>query len=290
MSYDEKMIIKKIGVYPNLRKERVKKELVGILNMVRENGLIPFLPENIAEFYGCESYIPGDEKSLETIDAFMSLGGDGTLLRMAELLARVDVPGFGVNFGRLGFLAEVEYDDLASALRILSHGFYTVENRAMISAKVFKNKKETLCANALNDVVVSKGKISKMAHYLLRINGKQSAYMAADGIIVATATGSTAYSLSAGGPLVSPNLDVMVITPICPHALANRPLVIPLTEVVEIETDRDGEKLLLEADGRIVGPIDDDNVVVIEQSPYTMQLLRLSAQSYYDNWQEKLMR
>ncbi|MCQ2381621.1 MAG: NAD(+)/NADH kinase [Acidaminococcaceae bacterium] len=283
-------MIKKLGVYPNLHKEVVKKNLAHIIDLVREAGLIPLLPSDIAITFGCDSYIVGDEKSLQSMDVFMSVGGDGTLLRMAELLAKVDVPGFGVNFGHLGFLAEVEASELPSALKMLVQGYYTVENRTMLFAKVMREKKQILEAHALNDIVVSKGKISKMAHYLLRINGKQSSYMAADGIIVASATGSTAYSLSAGGPLVYPNLDVMVITPICPHALAIRPLVIPLSEVVEIETERDGEQLMLEADGKLMGPIEDDCIVSVEQSPYKMQLLRLSAKSYYDNWQEKLMR
>jgi len=282
--------MKNLGLYPNLKKELVKKYLPHVVDLVRQAGLVPFLPEDIAGEFGAPSYTPGKEETFKDIEAFMSLGGDGTLLRMAELLAQVDMPAFGVNFGRLGFLAEVGHAELPSALKMLSQDYYTIENRSMLSAKVYRDKQVLHETHALNDIVVSKGKVSKMAHYLMRINGKKSAYLAADGIIVASATGSTAYSMSAGGPLVHPNLEVMVITPICPHELGNRPLVIPLDEVVEIETERDGEELVLQSDGKIVGPIEDDCIVQVEKSPYTMQLLRVSTQNYYDSWQEKLTR
>lgn len=282
--------MKNLGIYPNLQKELVKKNLPHVVELVRQAGLTPFLPEDIAAEFAAKSYTPGQEDTFQDIEAFMSLGGDGTLLRMAELLAQVDMPAFGVNFGRLGFLAEVGHGELPSALKMLGGDYYTIEERRMLSAKVFRDRQVLHETHALNDIVVSKGKVSKMAHYLMRINGKKSAYLAADGIIVASATGSTAYSMSAGGPLVHPNLEVMVITPICPHELGNRPLVIPLDEVVEIETERDGEELVLQSDGKIVGPIADDSIVQVERSPYVMQLLRVSAQNYYDSWQEKLMR
>ena len=283
-------MIKKLGIYPNLHKEKVKDGLQNIVTLVKEAGLIPYLPSDIAKEYACESYIKGDIESLKNLDAVMTLGGDGTFLRASEYLAKAGVFGFGVNFGHLGFLAEVEIDDLKNSLQLLAAGKYTINNRDMLLARVMQEDKEILRTHALNDIVVSRAKISRMAHYLMRINGKQSAYMAADGIIIATATGSTAYSLSAGGPLVHPNVPAMVITPICPHSLSNRPLVIPLSELVEVETEREGEELILEADGKTIGPIEDDSIVIVGKSKYQMQILRLTDASYYDNWQKKLTR
>lgn len=271
-------------------KKLVEKNLGQVVDLVRAAGLVPYLPEEIATQYACDSYIPGDEKSLSQVDAFMSLGGDGTLLRMADLLVRINMPAFGVNFGHLGFLAEVGVSDMFSALKMIANEKYSVENRAMLKTTVIREGKETHKAHALNDIVVSKSKVSKMAHYIVRINGKQAANIAADGIIVATATGSTAYSLSAGGPLVHPSLDAMVLTPICPHSLANRPLVIPMNEILEIESERDGEELILQADGKLLGPIADDCVVKIVKSNYQMQLLRVTTKDYYGTMQEKLMR
>ena len=283
-------MIKKIGIYPNLRKEVVVKQLEHIVSLVKEAGLMPYLPEDIATKYDCQSYVSGNEESLRQVDVFMSLGGDGTLLRMADLLVRINMPAFGVNFGHFGFLAEVETHELPSALKMIAQDFYTVENRSMLKTVVLQNGKEISKSHALNDIVVSKAKISKMAHYFIEVNGKQAASIAADGIIVATATGSTAYSLSAGGPLVHPDVDAMVITPICPHSISNRPLVIPMDSMVEISTERDKEQLILQADGKILGPIEDDCVVKIIKSNYKMQLLRVTTEDYYDNLQEKLMR
>ena len=283
-------MIKKLGIYPNMCKELVRKNLSHVVDLVRAAGLVPYLPVEIAQQYGCDSYIPGDEKSLSQVDVFMSLGGDGTLLRMADLLVRINMPAFGVNFGHLGFLAEVSASELPSALKMIVNDFYSVENRAMLKTTVIREGKETHKAHALNDIVVSKSKVSKMAHYIVRINGKQAANIAADGIIVATATGSTAYSLSAGGPLLHPSLEAIVLTPICPHSLANRPLVVPLTECLEIESERDGEELILQADGKLLGPIADDCVVKIIRSNYQMQLLRVTNKDYYDTMQKKLMR
>ena len=150
-----------------------------MVELVRQAGLTPFLPEDIAAEFDARSYTPGQEDTFQDIEAFMSLGGDGTLLRMAELLAQVDMPAFGVNFGRLGFLAEVGHGELPSALKMLSGDYYTIEERRMLSAKVFRDRQILHETHALNDIVVSKGKISKMAHYLMRINGKKSAYLAA---------------------------------------------------------------------------------------------------------------
>ena len=277
-----------IGIYPNLKKEIVRENLSQVVKLALGAGLTPFLPQEIAADFGTRAYIPGDEESLEGIEAFVSLGGDGTLLRMADLLVRVNMPAFGVNFGRLGFLAEVEFSGLADAFRMLKKDSYSIENRAMLKTTVYREKNLLHKAHALNDIVVSKGKVSKMGHYLMRINGKKSVSLAADGIIVATATGSTAYSMSAGGPLLHPNVEGMVITPICPHDLSSSPLVIPLNDVVEIESERDGEELILQADGKIIGPIQDDCLVQVEKSRYTMQLLRVLAKNYYDTWQEKL--
>lgn len=281
--------MKKIGIYPNLRKKPVREALPAIVGLVRKTGLEPFLPEEIAAEYGCGSYRTGVADSAGP-DVYMSLGGDGTLLRMASLLAAAAVPGFGVNFGRLGFLAEIEYGELQSALQCLVQGRYVLEKRRMVRAQVLRNGQELLQCHALNDIVVSKAKVSKMAHYVISVNGLQAACLGADGIIVATATGSTAYSLSAGGPLVDPRLGVTVVTPICPHSLTNRPWVVPIEAEVCIETERDGEQLMLEKDGILVGTVEDDSIVRVSESPYCMQLLRLPNGNYYDRLQDKLAR
>ena len=145
-------------------------------------------------------------------------------------------------------------------------------------------------AHALNDHVLAKGMFSKLAHMMLFINGKLSGKYAADGLIIATATGSTAYSLSAGGPLVMPELDVSVITPVCAHSLANRALIIPMTEKIELKPVPGSEEMLLSADGENVIEVPNDTMVHIEKCPYDMKLIRLTSRDYYQTWQQKLMR
>ena len=144
-------------------------------------------------------------------------------------------------------------------------------------------------AHALNELVLAKGAFSKMAHMQTYINGKPSGSYSADGLIVATATGSTAYSLSAGGPLVQPELEVSIITPICAHSLAARTLVIPMSEVIDLKPKAGSEDMMLSADGEDVGDVTEDTYVRIAKSPYKMQFIRLTSRDYYQTWQQKLM-
>ena len=205
-------------------------------------------------------------------------------------MAPLKIPVFGVNFGKLGFLAEIELNELPEALSKLTAGEYVLEERSQLQACVWRDGKVLIDAHALNDMVVAKGHFSKLAHLSLKVNGKRSGNYAADGIIMATATGSTAYSLSAGGPLVHPSLDVTIITPICAHALYTRPLLIPMDRVIELNAIPPYEELLLSADGEIVASIAENDTVRIAKSPDKVTFIRLNGRSYYETWQEKLIR
>lgn len=284
------MTIKRLGIFPNMGKEKVCAALPEFLSMCRECGIAPVLPCSIAADYGCASYALNDSEQLSNLDAGVSLGGDGTLLKMAGYLAPVQVPVFGINFGKLGFLAEIDSNSIHKAVTKLSQGIFSYENRSLLRAEVIKDDKIFKTADALNDLVLAKGTFSKLAHLQMYINGKASGTYAADGIIVATATGSTAYSLSAGGPLVQPELDISVITPVCAHSLTARALVIPMSEMIEFRALPGSEELLLSADGENVIAVTDDMCVRIRKSPYTMQFIRLTSRDYYQTWQQKLMR
>ena len=200
------------------------------------------------------------------------------------------VPAFGINFGKLGFLAEIDLPGMRKAISKLAQGNYTIERRKMLQATVIKDGTVLLTDHALNDFVLAKGMFSKLAHLRMYINGKPSGRYAADGLIIATATGSTAYSLSAGGPLVMPELDVSVITPVCAHSLTARALVIPLSDCIELTAVPGSEEMMLSCDGENVIEVQDDTYVRIEKSPYTMKLIRLTSRDYYQTWQQKLMR
>ena len=223
-------------------------------------------------------------------DLIITLGGDGTLLQMARYTVPAGVPAFGINFGKLGILAEIDLPGMRKAISKLAQGNYTIERRKMLQATVFKDGNVLSTAHALNDFVLAKGMFSKLAHLRMFINGKPSGRYAADGLIISTATGSTAYSLSAGGPLVMPELDVSVITPVCAHSLTARALVIPLSDCIELTAVPGSEEMMLSCDGENVIEVQDDTFVRIEKSPYTMKLIRLTSRDYYQTWQQKLMR
>ena len=284
------MEAKRLGIFPNLSKEKVCIALPEFVELCKDWRLIPVLPESVAEQYECEAYCESDPQSLQRLDFAVSLGGDGTLLQMARYLAPLGVPAFGINFGKLGFLAEIDLRGMYKAISRLSQGNYTIETRSMLLASVLRNGEVIAQAHALNDHVLAKGMFSKLAHMMLFINGKLSGKYAADGLIIATATGSTAYSLSAGGPLVMPELDVSVITPVCAHSLANRALIIPMTEKIELKPVPGSEEMLLSADGENVIEVQNDTMVHIEKCPYDMKLVRLTSRDYYQTWQQKLMR
>lgn len=284
------MEAKRLGIFPNLSKEKVCIALPEFIELCKDWRLIPVLPESVADQYECEAYCESDPQSLQRLDFAVSLGGDGTLLQMARYLAPLGVPAFGINFGKLGFLAEIDLRGMYKAISRLSQGNYTIETRSMLLASVLRDGEVIAQAHALNDHVLAKGMFSKLAHMMLFINGKLSGKYAADGLIIATATGSTAYSLSAGGPLVMPELDVSVITPVCAHSLANRALIIPMTEKIELKPVPGSEEMLLSADGENVIEVPNDTMVHIEKCPYDMKLVRLTSRDYYQTWQQKLMR
>ena len=284
------MEAKRLGIFPNLSKEKVCIALPEFIELCKDWRLIPVLPESVADQYECEAYCEGDPQSLQRLDFAVSLGGDGTLLQMARYLAPLGVPAFGINFGKLGFLAEIDLRGMYKAISRLSQGNYTIETRSMLLASVLRDDEVIAQAHALNDHVLAKGMFSKLEHMMLFINGKLSGKYAADGLIIATATGSTAYSLSAGGPLVMPELDVSVITPVCAHSLANRALIIPMTEKIELKPVPGSEEMLLSADGENVIEVPNDTMVHIEKCPYDMKLVRLTSRDYYQTWQQKLMR
>ena len=284
------MEAKRLGIFPNLSKEKVCIALPEFIELCKDWRLIPVLPESVADQYECEAYCESDPQSLQRLDFAVSLGGDGTLLQMARYLAPLGVPAFGINFGKLGFLAEIDLRGMYKAISRLSQGNYTIETRSMLLASVLRDDEVIAQAHALNDHVLAKGMFSKLAHMMLFINGKLSGKYAADGLIIATATGSTAYSLSAGGPLVMPELDVSVITPVCAHSLANRALIIPMTEKIELKPVPGSEEMLLSADGENVIEVPNDTMVHIEKCPYDMKLVRLTSRDYYQTWQQKLMR
>jgi NAD+ kinase len=215
------------------------------------------------------------------------IGGDGTLLSAARFYAKFDIPVFGINSGRLGFLAQLRPEDIEFGFEKLFNGEFKIEQRTMLRA--FDEFKK-MSFDALNDIVVKGGILSRTARLYLYINDKHVCDYLADGLIVATPTGSTAYTLSAGGPVLAPGLDAFVIVPICAHSLTTRPLVIPSSEKIEIKTCTNCELIYLTTDGQENYRIEANDKIFIEKNEKTAKLVLLDKENngFYSVLKEKL--
>ena len=220
----------------------------------------------------------------------LTLGGDGTILRAARYVTQLNIPLLGVNMGKLGFLTEVAAPDLYPALLKIKRGEYILEKRNMLQLTVWQGEKMTCKAHALNDMVLESSDRSRLTRMSLKINGEPTANAPSDGLIIATATGSTAYSLSAGGPVVHPSLKASIITPICPHALHARPLVIPMEHPIEITSRPPYETILISADGMTVSHLAWNQRALIEKSPCDARFVRINPLSYYATWQDRMLK
>lgn len=224
----------------------------------------------------------------ETARAIVVLGGDGTFLATARLSAERPVPIVGVNLGSLGFLTEVTTEDLPAALEETLAGRARLAERRMLRAVVRRPGAEPVSLQALNDVVLSRGTLGRVVDIEALIDGHELASFTGDGVIVATPTGSTAYALSSGGPIVHPSVRVLVFAPICPHTLSVRPLVIDDESRLELRLRSRNEELFLSVDGQTPVPVGREDVVEVTRSPHTALLVRSSRLGFYDLLRTKL--
>ncbi|HHT27352.1 MAG TPA: NAD(+)/NADH kinase [Firmicutes bacterium] len=224
------------------------------------------------------------EKEFLQADAAIVLGGDGALLTAARLLYGTGIPILGVNLGRIGFLSEIEPAQLSEALPRLLRGEYTVVERMMLEAQVMRAGVLLQKQTALNDVVIARGTFGRMLSLEATAEGYRIGTYVGDGIIVATPTGSTAYSLSAGGPIVHPEMNAILVTPVCPHSLAARTVVLPGSSVVRIRvtTPTEHDDLMLTADGVHGKHLMSGDEVLVGRAPYATRLIRMREGSFYD--------
>jgi NAD+ kinase len=221
-------------------------------------------------------------------DAIVVLGGDGTLLATARLAGEREVPIVGVNLGGLGFLTEITIDELNATLEQTLRGEAAIDRRSMLRATVRRAGGDAEVYQALNDAVLSRGALGRTIDIETNVDGKFLALFKADGVIVATPTGSTAYSLSAGGPLVHPSVRVVVLAPICPHKLSVRPIVIDDGSTLEFRLRSPGEELLLTLDGQQTVRLGVDDAVEVTRSPHVACLVRSPQLGFFDLLRTKL--
>ena len=233
------------------------------------------------------------EEMIGAVDLIVLLGGDGTLLGTADRLAMAgaSIPILGVNFGSLGFLTEITLPELYDALEAALNGDTPIEERLMLNAEIVEDGRVLEHVRVLNDVVVTRGALSRMTDLSVSVNDQFVARFKADGLIVATATGSTAYNLSAGGPIVHPGVDALVVTPIAPHTLTNRPVVVPASFTLVIQPLGGGTQpadVYVTFDGQIGHPLPVNRIVRITRADQPLRLVRPTTRSYFDVLRQKL--
>jgi len=226
------------------------------------------------------------------VDLIVVMGGDGTLLSMATRIALTgrDVPILGVNFGSLGFLTEIRIDELYVALQSVVDGTATIDRRSMLAADAYRSRERFDSRIVLNDVVFTKAALSRIIELSITVSTGLLTKVKADGLIIASATGSTAYNLAAGGPIVHPRVDAIAITPIAPHTLTNRPIVIPDSETIEVRPhiDATADEIFVTYDGQAGYPLQQGDMVSVRKAERSLLLVKAPARSYFEVLREKL--
>lgn len=273
--------MRNIGVNINTSKDPDNSILNFIINILKKH----IEPNNIIIF---EDDLKLQHNKLKGLEAMIVLGGDGTILGAARTLVQYDVPILGVNIGHLGFLASVEILEFEDAIMKFYNNQYSIEERTMLSCSI-KGKEDKFLA--LNDMVICKGTLSRIAEFTIEIDHCRYSKFDADGVIISTPTGSTAYSLSAGGPIIYPNLDVIAITPICPHKLEMRTIIVDSKSNIKIivNTKESKEEVYLTIDGQESKIIGAYGEIHIDSLNNRCKLIKLQDKSYFDILNQKII-
>jgi NAD+ kinase len=278
--------MKTVGLIVNLNKKNAK-ELVGKLETWFQYRGITVKKPCFDPYHN--NFSPSRMDShLEKVDFMLVLGGDGTLLNTARAVAGLEIPLLGINMGHLGFLTEIELADVFKSLEKLISGEFWMEDRMMLKCSVSRNGSITDEFNALNDIVVTKGAFSRMICLEAYVDNHYVDTYYADGLIISSPTGSTAYSLSAGGPIVSPEMELMLVTPICPHTLYSRPLVINPICTVNIMLKSQFEEVMLTVDGQLGFKLIKGDEIIVKRSSWKTKLIRLKGKNFYHILRTKL--
>lgn len=273
-----------IALVYNTKHETSYDLLLTLVDYIRQQGASVFLCGDRPGFMVTEL----EQHSFAGCDAVVVLGGDGTMLSVARAVAPYGIPLFGINMGRVGFLSSVERSDAFQAIDDLLCGNYTIEERLLLNAQLNRDGQTIKTCTAFNDIVVSGGDMFRAVPLDLYIDEEKINSYNADGIIVSTPTGSTGYSLSAGGPIVMGALDVMVITPVCPHTFFSRPIIASADSQVMITNQYDSNMVTLTADGQIWLKLVYKDEIIISQARDKVRLIHFGGDFYFDRIKSKL--
>ena len=244
--------------------------------------------ERIEHETGCAIESIEEDALAKAVDLMLVLGGDGTMIATARMIGDIEVPVMGVNYGGLGYLAEFPLEELFSALEAILAGDYKVQERVMLAAELRRGEEVITKKRVLNDVVVNKSALARIIDIEVYLNDQFLNRFRADGLIVSTPTGSTAYNLSAGGPIIFPSMNAIVITPICPFTLSNRPIVVPDDSTIEVRLMTKNEEVALTLDGQVGFPLQAGDRALIRKSNATFNLVQPANRNYFDVLRNKL--
>ena len=280
--------LKKIGVFVGPRKPEALAFVCKLHDWCKERGIELRAVGETAQQVGCAPLAEENGELTEDVDLVIVLGGDGTMLAAARLVGTRQIPVLGVNFGWLGYLTEFTLDESIPALDGLRDGRFSVDRRMLLDVRLKREGKIIASHRALNDAVVNKGAPVRMIELECNIDGMFVNSFRADGMIVATPTGSTAYSLSAGGPIVHPSMSAIILTPICPHMLSNRPVVVPGESAVELIFKEVSVDLMITIDGQIAINLQTGDRISLLRSETTFDLVRPMNRNYFEVLRTKL--
>jgi len=282
------MKLKSVGLVINYEKEKAQEITLRIVDWLSFKNIKIYIEGDKGKTIGREDLSCPIEKFLNKVELIISLGGDGTLLRAARLSASTDIPVFGVNLGGLGFLTQIGIDDLEKSLEKLYQEKYFLDERMMLDGSVKRKGKEIKKFTALNDIVIGKGAFARIICLATYVNDDYVITYSADGLVISTSTGSTAYSLSAGGPIVNPGINSMILTPICPHTLSARPLIIGENDQVRITLESNEEEVMVTIDGQEGFTLEPEDEVIVKKSSHKARLITFKEKSFYAILREKL--
>jgi NAD+ kinase len=285
--------IKRIGVVVKPHQPDALETLCRLTEWLNERsitlvGLPEIEREQIEHQTGCSIDVVNGGELARAADLILVLGGDGTMIATARMMGDTEIPVIGVNYGGLGYLAEFRIEEMFGALESILAGDYKLEQRVMLAVELLRGNEVVTRNRVLNDVVMNKSALARIIEIETHLNDQFVNLFRADGLIVATPTGSTAYNLSAGGPIVFPSMNAIVITPICPFTLSNRPIVVPDDSVIEVRLMTEKEEVALTLDGQVGFPLHAGDRVRIRKSETSFNLVQPKNRNYFDVLRDKL--
>ncbi|HHW48585.1 MAG TPA: NAD(+)/NADH kinase [Clostridiaceae bacterium] len=279
----------KIGIIANKDRDIGYKYTRILAETIQKKGGIPIVTESVAEHIGEIGINMDQEKMLDSAEAVICLGGDGTFLKAARNVYTRGLPLLGINLGNMGFLTEVEKNDIDNAVDNLINNRFTIEGRMMLDTVIIRDKEVIASDVALNDVVISREGITKILHVKTYINDVFVDTFPGDGLIISSPTGSTAYSLSAGGPIVEPDIEMIIVTPICPHILFTRSFITTGDRAVRAVIDENSSYIaMVTVDGQVGYEVRGGDVIETKRSSHCVKIIRMGSRNFFSVLRKKI--